>query len=208
VSNLASIDACLPQTQCTTCGYADCRAYAEAIAEGQAAIDRCAPGGETTLRALADVVGTSVPDKLAEDLKPFAGFLVARIREHECIGCTKCIPACPVDAIVGSGKMMHSVIESACTGCELCIAPCPVDCIDLVDPPFAFTSSRDWPQFPEDAPARFRAARERRRARTGSRPKKSRDLAPTTATSDPADLQREILDAVARSRGRRRTLGG
>lgn len=206
MSLVASIDAWLPQTQCTRCGYPDCRAYAVALAEGRTAIDRCPPGGNATRRALAALLGVADPGGLAADLAPFAGFETARIREHECIGCTKCIDACPVDAIVGSGKRMHTVIESLCTGCELCLPPCPVDCIDLVPAPASRDPSPAWPGFPRDAAERFRAARDRRRARDGQdRPTaRQRVQAPGAAANGGDDrMKQEILDAVARSRARR-----
>lgn len=124
------IDALLPQTQCGQCSYAGCRPYAEAIAAGEAEINRCPPGGEVTMIALADLLGRDpVPLEDAEAAeKPKS---VAYIVEEECIGCTLCIQACPVDAILGAAKQMHTVIESECTGCELCIAPCPVECIHM-----------------------------------------------------------------------------
>ncbi|MCL7929034.1 electron transport complex subunit RsxB [Halomonas llamarensis] len=122
------IDALLPQTQCGQCGYPGCRPYAEAINEGDA-INKCPPGGESTIAALADLLGRE-PEPL--DGESQAEERVAVIREDECIGCTKCIQACPVDAIIGAAKQMHTVIEDECTGCDLCIAPCPVDCIDML----------------------------------------------------------------------------
>ncbi|GGD56661.1 electron transport complex subunit RsxB [Lacimicrobium alkaliphilum] len=124
------IDAILPQTQCGQCGYPGCRPYAQAIAEGDE-INKCPPGGEATIRHLADLMGVEAkPLDSAhgeEDNKK-----VAYIREDECIGCTKCIQACPVDAIVGASKQMHTVLIEECTGCDLCVDPCPVDCIDMV----------------------------------------------------------------------------
>ena len=124
------IDDLLPQTQCTRCGYAGCRPYAEAIAAGAADIDRCPPGGEEGVARLARLLGRE-----AKPLDPECGEYrsprVAVIEEPACIGCTKCIQACPVDAIVGASKRMHTVIASWCTGCELCIPACPVDCIAL-----------------------------------------------------------------------------
>ena len=129
----ASIESLLPQTQCTQCGYAGCKPYAQAIARGDAGIDQCPPGGEAGVRALAELLGRE-----AGPVNPRHGVhkppQVAFIREAECIGCTKCIQACPVDAIVGASKLMHTVIADSCTGCELCLPPCPVDCIDLVAP--------------------------------------------------------------------------
>ena len=125
------IDALLPQTQCTRCGYAGCKPYAEAIASGAAAINQCPPGGSATIGALASLLGRDAPP-----LNPANGVegppLVALIDEDTCIGCAKCLPPCPVDAIVGARKQMHTVVAELCTGCELCIAPCPVDCIKMV----------------------------------------------------------------------------
>ena len=125
------IDALLPQTQCTRCGYPDCRAYAEAIVRHDAPINRCPPGGEAGIRALATLTGRPV-----QPLDPGCGSemppQVAFIGEDVCIGCTKCIQACPTDAIVGASRLMHTVIPQLCTGCELCIPPCPVDCISML----------------------------------------------------------------------------
>lgn len=124
------IDALLPQTQCGQCGHPGCRPYAEAIAGGEA-INKCPPGGQTTIEALAELLDVEAPALDAEHgvEKPK---MVAVIREAECIGCTKCIQACPVDAILGAAKHMHTVIADECTGCDLCVEPCPVDCIDMV----------------------------------------------------------------------------
>jgi electron transport complex protein RnfB len=126
------IDALLPQTQCTRCGYAGCRPYAEAIAAGESEINHCPPGGEEGIARLAALLdrGRVAPDPANGS---WPGPTVARIDEAACIGCTKCIAACPVDAIVGAPKRMHTVIASWCTGCELCLPPCPVDCI-VMDP--------------------------------------------------------------------------
>jgi electron transport complex protein RnfB len=125
------INAILPQTQCGQCNYPGCRPYAEAIARGDAPINQCPPGGQDGIRALADLLGVEEmelnPDNGRESLPT-----VAVIDESRCIGCTLCIQACPVDAILGSAKMMHTVIETECTGCDLCLPPCPVDCIDMV----------------------------------------------------------------------------
>lgn len=130
IPSVAAIDALLPQTQCEQCGHRGCLPYAEAIAAG-AAIDRCPPGGDRTVRALADLLGRN-ESKVAVDLSPYPGPRVAVIDEARCIGCARCLPACPVDAIVGAAKWMHTVIEEQCTGCELCLAPCPVDCIEMI----------------------------------------------------------------------------
>ena len=134
------IDAVLPQTQCGQCGYPGCRPYATAIAADEVGINRCPPGGEATIHALADLLDKEfVP--LDEEVGEEKAKLVAVIREAECIGCTLCIQACPVDAILGAAKQMHTVIESECTGCELCVPPCPVDCIDMVG---LKTDISDW----------------------------------------------------------------
>ena len=125
------IDALLPQTQCTRCGYNGCKPYAEAIASGIAEINQCPPGGANTIEALAMLL-----HRQPVALNPANGVegpaLVALIDEAVCIGCAKCLPPCPVDAIIGARKQMHTVVASYCTGCELCIAPCPVDCIKMV----------------------------------------------------------------------------
>jgi electron transport complex protein RnfB len=126
------IDALLPQTQCGQCGYPGCRPYAEAIARDQADINQCPPGGEAGIRALADLLGRE-PKSLNPDNGEEKPATVVRIDELRCIGCTLCIQACPVDAIVGATKLMHTVIRSECTGCDLCLPPCPVDCIDIVE---------------------------------------------------------------------------
>ncbi|MCL6417403.1 electron transport complex subunit RsxB [Aestuariirhabdus sp. Z084] len=124
------INELLPQTQCGQCGYAGCRPYAEAIAGGDL-INKCPPGGEATISALADLLDVE-PLPLDSEHGEEKPRTLAVIREDECIGCTKCIQACPVDAILGAAKQMHTVIASECTGCELCVEPCPVDCIDMI----------------------------------------------------------------------------
>ena len=131
------IDQILPQTQCGQCGYPGCKPYAQAIADGDV-INKCPPGGDATIKKLAELMGVEAISLDAahgeEDVKK-----VAFIREDECIGCTKCIQACPVDAILGAAKQMHTVIVDECTGCDLCVDPCPVDCIDMI--PLATTAS-------------------------------------------------------------------
>jgi len=138
------IDALLPQTQCGQCNYPGCRPYAEAIASGEAPINQCPPGGEAGIRALADLLGVETiplnPENGSE--KPRT---VAVIEEAACIGCTLCIQACPVDAILGAAKLMHTVIAAECTGCDLCLPPCPVDCITMV-PRTTGTESWAWPR--------------------------------------------------------------
>lgn len=124
------INTILPQTQCGQCGYPGCRPYAEAIAQGDS-INKCPPGGQETIDALADLLDVE-PEPLDAEHGIEKEPLVAFIREDECIGCTKCIQACPVDAILGAAKQMHTVIADECTGCDLCVEPCPVDCIDMI----------------------------------------------------------------------------
>lgn len=126
------IDTLLPQTQCGQCGYPGCKPYATAIADGKADINRCPPGGHATIQSLADLLGVEVKPLDAEHGVEAEVKTVAYIREDECIGCTKCIQACPVDAILGAAKLMHTVVVSECTGCDLCVEPCPVDCIDML----------------------------------------------------------------------------
>ncbi|AKC70233.1 electron transport complex subunit RsxB [Pandoraea oxalativorans] len=150
VSALAQrIDALLPQTQCTKCGYAGCRPYADAIASGQASYNQCPPGGAEGVERLAKLLGRPVialnPENGVERPRPRAV-----IDESLCIGCTLCIQACPVDAIVGAAKLMHTVIEDRCTGCDLCVPPCPVDCIDMVPVTGERTGWDAWSQTQAD----------------------------------------------------------
>ena len=142
------IDALLPQTQCGQCTYPGCRPYATAIAKGEADINQCPPGGEATIQALADLLGVE-PKELNPEHGAESEKAVAVINELTCIGCTRCIQACPVDAILGAAKQMHTVIAAECTGCKLCIEPCPVvDCITMV-PVETDINEWNWP-FPEN----------------------------------------------------------
>lgn len=131
------IDALLPQSQCGQCGYPGCRPYAEAIANGDQ-ITKCVPGGQPLVVKIADLMGVDAP---AMDGEEAPETKVAFIHEDMCIGCTKCIQACPVDAIIGTNKAMHTVIADLCTGCELCVAPCPTNCIEMIKPK---TSTQNW----------------------------------------------------------------
>ena len=142
------LDALLPQTQCGQCGYPGCRPYAEAIANGDV-INKCVPGGEPTIKRIAELMGVEVPvdGPLEPPIKK-----IAFIHEDLCIGCTKCIQACPVDAIVGAAKMMHTVIKSECTGCDLCVDPCPTDCIEMIEVP---TTPDTWNWDLETIPVRM-----------------------------------------------------
>jgi len=196
------IDAVLPQTQCTKCGYDGCRPYAEAIAAG-APINRCPPGGEAGIHLLAQLLGRP-PLPLDAACGMHQPPRLAVIDEAHCIGCTLCIQACPVDAIVGANKLMHTVLADQCTGCELCVAPCPVDCIVMEPDP------NEW------GPARADAARDRyrqRQRRLESRHHEASALAARTlankapvasaATSDADVRQQAIARALARARERR-----
>ncbi|OZI59637.1 electron transport complex subunit RsxB [Bordetella genomosp. 11] len=209
------IDGLLPQTQCTKCGYDGCRPYASAIASGEADINRCPPGGEDGVRALASLLDRPPP---ALDLSRGSPgpLMVAVIDEAHCIGCTLCIDACPVDAIVGAAKLMHTVLDDLCTGCDLCVAPCPVDCIAMIP------ASRDWTA--DDARrARDRHERRARRLReiadadAGAGAGARRAAAPLAASarhaagpaadapSENADIRKRaaIENALARARARR-----
>jgi electron transport complex protein RnfB len=152
------IDALLPQTQCTRCGYAGCSPYAQAIVSGEAEINQCPPGGAATIARLARALGRE-----ALPLNPSNGVespaLVAQIDEARCIGCIKCLAPCPVDAIIGAKQLTHTVVAQLCTGCELCLAPCPVDCIVMI-PRSALRLPSDAPD-PVDNRARFTAHSER-----------------------------------------------
>lgn len=202
-----SIEALLPQTQCRRCGYADCHAYAEAIATGKAGINRCLPGGEPVIRELAALTGCA-PQPLDPALGLFIAGQVAFIDESLCIGCTKCIQACPVDAIVGAPKQMHTIIEALCTGCELCIAPCPVDCIHLQPP----QGATEGISVPASGPARANFFREQyathnaRHAREQAEREERLQRAASTAVNPAgtvAEHKREIAAAMARVQARR-----
>ena len=164
------IDAALPQTQCTRCGYPDCRRYAEAIAAGEADINRCPPGGDEGVRRLSVLSGRPY-----RTLDPAHGSEVPRrlalIDEAWCIGCTLCIKACPVDCIVGAPRRMHTVIESQCTGCELCLPACPVDCIQMVPTGSPATGWDAW------SPEQARSSRRLYRAREARRERHQREQA-------------------------------
>lgn len=198
------LDALLPQTQCTRCGFPACRPYADAMAIGEADIDRCPPGGADAVVALASMLG-----RAPKPLDPAYGIeappTVAVIDEAACIGCTLCIQACPVDAIVGAAKRMHAVIASECTGCDLCVAPCPVDCIsmraiaDTPLPRFAVMARA------EHARARYEA-RNRRIAGDEAKRRERRRVAIDAADQTRADVpitRSAVLEAIARGRAKR-----
>jgi electron transport complex protein RnfB len=202
----ARLDALLPQTQCTRCGYPTCRDYADAMAQGTSDIDRCPPGGAEGVAALAHLLGRE-PKPLDAAIGIETPPVVAFIEEDICIGCTKCIQACPVDAIVGAAKRMHTIVAAECTGCELCIPPCPVDCIVIVpiaDRPHARDQVLERAVLARarfDARnvrlARERAERDRRRLVASSAGGKA-NAAPITRSA--------VLEAIARGKARRQSL--
>jgi electron transport complex protein RnfB len=196
------IDRLLPQTQCEQCGFPGCRPYAEALAGGEVDVDRCPPGGDAGARALAALLGREPKpfDRARGAHKPAQ---VAWIDENVCIGCTKCIQACPVDAIIGAAKRMHTILAAECTGCELCIAPCPVDCIHLA--PVSAERHAASDAGPERARRRFAARllrKTREEAERDARLKARAPVASPEATADP------IAAALARARARRAATGG
>ena len=179
-----ALDQALPQTQCTRCGYADCRGYAEAMPDGSAAINRCPPGGAEGIERLAALTGRPI-----QPLDPANGRegarLLARIEEEYCIGCTLCLQACPVDCIVGAPKRMHTVIAPLCTGCELCLPACPVDCIVLSPASGTRTGWQAW-STAEATRARERYGAHRVRL-ARDRDEEARRLAASSPTADGAD---------------------
>lgn len=201
------IDSLLPQTQCRRCGYRDCRAYADAIAAGEIGINRCPPGGEETIQSLAEITGLA-PEPLDPSLGRFMPGTVAFIDEALCIGCTKCIQACPVDAIVGAPKLMHTIIEALCTGCELCLPPCPVDCI-YMQPIRGTTEGITVPSTGKARADFFRQryqARKTRLARDKTERQEhmlSQDMTASGTKDLIAQRKAEIAAAVARVRVRR-----
>jgi electron transport complex protein RnfB len=208
------IHSALPQTQCTRCGFPDCRAYAEAIAHANAPINQCPPGGEEGVKRLAQITGQASPG-LNPDYGQEGPRLLARIDEDWCIGCTLCLQACPVDAIIGAPKAMHSVIEEHCTGCELCIPVCPVDCINLENIAPSRTGWQAWSsEQAGNALRRYtwhqihqeRAAVENDERLHAQAQAKLADLAAASKITDPELLQRkrESLSALlARARNKR-----
>jgi electron transport complex protein RnfB len=185
MSLVQDIEKVLPQTQCQACGYAGCRPYAQALASGKASIDRCPPGGKTTLEALAKLLKQDAKPYLAAIEASYRPPTLAQIDEERCIGCTKCIQVCPVDAIVGAPKYLHHIVEQDCTGCGLCVEPCPVDCIEML--PIAVAGFD-----PERARLRFEQRLQRLDNLARQKAKNSLD-----STSN-EDKQNYILAALAR----------
>jgi electron transport complex protein RnfB len=204
ISLADALEDALPQTQCTRCGYPDCRGYAEAIAAGDAAIDRCPPGGAEGIARLARLTG-----RAAGPLDPACGTegprRLAVIDEAECIGCTLCQRACPVDCIVGAAKTMHTVAAPLCTGCELCVPACPVDCIALVD---ASDGRSGWAAWSDGQARQARERYARHRARTARGEFDALETQACDDTGAPAERKRAVLDAVlARARARAQQRG-
>ncbi len=198
VASPDAVDALLPQTQCTRCGHPDCAAYASAIAHDGAPINRCPPGGDATIAALAAITGRPRAP-LDPECGVHAPLAVAVVDEARCIGCTICIQACPVDAIAGAPRRMHAVIDALCTGCELCVAPCPVDCIAMRP------AGRAW-ESGDAAAARARhRSREARLAR-GERIAERRAASGPTS-GDPGRDRRRAAVAAALERARARRAG-
>ncbi|HEY2395127.1 MAG TPA: RnfABCDGE type electron transport complex subunit B [Rudaea sp.] len=198
---IARIDALLPQTQCTRCGYPACMAYAQAIAGGEADINQCPPGGAAGIELLAGLL-----DRPVKPLNPANGIEnaaeLALIDEDACIGCTKCIQACPVDAIVGASKLMHTVLIDECTGCELCIPPCPVDCITMVPAHDGRAALQRAPHFR----ARYDARNERLARDAGER---AAELAAAKSAVDAGVTARSAVHAaVERARAKKLSKGG
>jgi electron transport complex protein RnfB len=197
---VARIDALLPQTQCTRCGFPTCGDYAQAVATGKTGINRCPPGGQYTIDALAAVTGRA-PRALDPACGVHAPRRVAKVDEAWCIGCTLCIQACPVDALLGGAKRMHTVVEPLCTGCELCIAPCPVDCIEMVAPATGPRTPKDWLSLRAPAMRQRHLVRRQRLAAIRSRREAARRQRRGEAAA--ADRKARIAAAVARRRARR-----
>ncbi|MDH3514671.1 MAG: RnfABCDGE type electron transport complex subunit B [Gammaproteobacteria bacterium] len=202
------IDAWLPQTQCTRCGYPRCRDYAEAVAAGSAGINQCPPGGEITIEALSALL--KVPPKRLDPRfgrhRPRAH---AVIDESLCIGCRKCIDACPVDAILGARKLMHTVIARECTGCELCLPPCPVNCIAMM-PVVPGREIGPWPDYTRAESDHWRRRTEWRvrRLAQNRRLRRSKSSANPPPVPDRDRIRAEIRAAVARVRAKKRGAPG
>lgn len=195
--SVEQIDCLLPQTQCTKCGYPSCKSYAQAIASSDAAINRCSPGGDSTIYNLATLLSLPpipLDPRFGSPYSPQLAF----IEEENCIGCTLCIRACPVDAIIGAAKQMHTVITAECTGCELCLDSCPVDCIKLVVDN-SYTAIH-LTLLPKISDARAKRARERYTKRLE---RLDRQKTIKTLSNTRAEMKREIMESVQRIRNKK-----
>ncbi len=202
-TTIDAIDALLPQTQCQECTYAGCRPYAVAIVEQNETINRCPPGGVATLQALASLLNIDANNYINEVTEQTRAPSRAIIQEDLCIGCTKCIQACPVDAILGSAKFMHSVISSECTGCELCVEPCPMDCIDM--------QALSKPEFNKDTARQRYESRQLRLDKIANEKQQRHQQALVNKMENKADnesqqktsIQSEVQAAIARAKAKK-----
>jgi len=200
--SVKQIDELLPQTQCGECGFPGCLPYAQALAQGSAPINKCPPGGVATVKALADLLHQDATPYLDDVRNNTRAPALAVIREAECIGCTKCIQACPVDAIIGSAKLMHAIITNECTGCGLCVEPCPVDCIELQiidEPVYDKNLAREHFQTRE-----VRLLREQHEQQQAYREKRKLSVKVDDQQQDAKAKQSYILEAMARVNARKK----
>ena len=190
------IDNCLPQTQCTKCSYPGCQEYAQAINAGQADINQCPPGGDITIKLLAELLNRPI-QPLNTEFGEHSKKHIASIVEKDCIGCMLCIKACPVDAIIGSNKTMHSVIDIECTGCELCLPPCPMDCIEMV-PSKITPDQTPWQDYSYVSANQARIRRKERELRLSVKHAEKKYL----SSNRNVDRKQEILAAVKRAKAK------
>lgn len=190
------IDDWLPQTQCTVCGYPRCQDYAEAIFNNEANINRCPPGDDVTIAGLAALLDLPIT-KLDSEVGPHQQRQIYYIDEPHCIGCTLCIKACPVDAIIGTGKLMHSILEKECTGCDLCVPPCPMDCI--LSKPYQAVNKTDsrWQEYPANVTKKFRSRTNQRLVRLAKNTSQN-EKQQAHLYLDSTRIKSEIADAVRR----------
>jgi len=198
-TKLAALDACLPQTQCQRCGFSDCLQYAQALLKGEAAINRCQPGGTATISMLAGELDQH-PIPLDPELAALPPHRPVAIAVEECIGCTLCIQACPVDAITGAPRHMHTVLQEWCTGCALCLPACPVDCMYPQPATTKMLSDSRWPEFSEQQVARSRQRYQARNRRLQQGLEQRRAHRKNLSRGQ---LRDNIRAAVARTRARR-----
>jgi Na+-translocating ferredoxin:NAD+ oxidoreductase subunit B len=195
--HIDEIDQLLPQTQCGQCGYRGCRPYAEAMVNKDESIDRCPPGGIETLIKLAEKFNLDPTPHLTNEDKFKAKKQLAFIREEECIGCTKCIQACPVDSIIGAAKLMHTILQAECTGCTLCVPVCPVDCIELID-----VEALNYD--PQQAKKRFEA--KEKRAKKQSKQKELSTLRKLSFNQNGSSSKKELIAAAISRLNKKRLL--
>lgn len=201
LDTINAIDAILPQTQCRDCGYQGCQPYAQAIVEQGEDITKCTPGGTDVLEAIAMITDSCASDSMRQKvIEQTRRPEIATIVEQDCIGCTKCITACPVDAIIGAAKQMHSIITDECTGCGLCVEPCPVDCIIIDEiPAFTFSKEKSSSRFQEKI-ARLLKEKEIKADRHARRVKLSED---PSVKKERAAKRNYIQDALSRVKAKK-----